>query len=150
MKSNKVRTTLFWKNLHQVRFGEDVSVMSFLGLSCLVPLVFLFPKSFIYLAFKFFDNESTWYFKHILLFNNKLLDRTQVSQLRNIFTKTYLMKIIPEKRSAHFIWFHQYGVGSRPALWITKRVLAAASAKVYQLLAHGRWFSPGTPKKNPY
>jgi len=23
--------------------------------------------------------------------------------------------------------------------------LAAASAKVYQLLAHGRWFSPGTP-----
>jgi hypothetical protein len=22
---------------------------------------------------------------------------------------------------------------------------AAASAKVYQLLAHGRWFSPGTP-----
>ena len=25
MKSNKVRTTLFWNNLHQVRFGEDVS-----------------------------------------------------------------------------------------------------------------------------
>jgi hypothetical protein len=24
-------------------------------------------------------------------------------------------------------------------------VLAAASAKVYQLLAHGRWFSLGTP-----
>jgi hypothetical protein len=24
-------------------------------------------------------------------------------------------------------------------------VLAAASDKVYQLLAHGRWFSPGTP-----
>jgi len=23
--------------------------------------------------------------------------------------------------------------------------LAAASAKVYQLLAHGRWFSPGNP-----
>jgi hypothetical protein len=23
--------------------------------------------------------------------------------------------------------------------------LAAASDKVYQLLAHGRWFSPGTP-----
>jgi hypothetical protein len=23
--------------------------------------------------------------------------------------------------------------------------LAAASGKVYQLLAHGRWFSPGTP-----
>jgi hypothetical protein len=23
--------------------------------------------------------------------------------------------------------------------------LAAASEKVYQLLAHGRWFSPGTP-----
>jgi hypothetical protein len=25
--------------------------------------------------------------------------------------------------------------------------LAAASDKVYQLLAHGRWFSPGTPAK---
>jgi hypothetical protein len=27
--------------------------------------------------------------------------------------------------------------------WRTR--LAAASDKVYQLLAHGRWFSPGTP-----
>jgi hypothetical protein len=27
--------------------------------------------------------------------------------------------------------------------WCTR--LAAASNKVYQLLAHGRWFSPGTP-----
>jgi len=39
-------------------------------------------------------------------------------------------------------------VGSRPALQITKKKcdqLAAASDKVYQLLAHGRWFSPGTP-----
>jgi hypothetical protein len=38
-------------------------------------------------------------------------------------------------------------VGSRPALQITKRCtrLAAASDKAYQLLAHGRWFSPGTP-----
>ena len=27
--------------------------------------------------------------------------------------------------------------------WCTRR--AAASDKVYQLLAHGRWFSPGTP-----
>jgi len=26
-----------------------------------------------------------------------------------------------------------------------KNELAAASDKVYQLLAHGRWFSPGTP-----
>jgi hypothetical protein len=33
-------------------------------------------------------------------------------------------------------------VGSRPALLITKRV---HSTKVYKLLAHGRWFSPGTP-----
>jgi hypothetical protein len=38
-------------------------------------------------------------------------------------------------------------VGSRPAFLITKRCtrLAAASDKAYQLLAHGRWFSPGTP-----
>ena len=43
--------------------------------------------------------------------------------------------------------YHQYSVGTRPALLITKRCtrLAAASDKVYQLLAHGRWFSPGTP-----
>jgi hypothetical protein len=36
--------------------------------------------------------------------------------------------------------YHQYGVGSRPALQITKRCtrLAAASDKVYQLLAHGQ------------
>jgi hypothetical protein len=32
--------------------------------------------------------------------------------------------------------YHQYGMGLRPA---------AASDKVYQLLAHGRLFSPGTP-----
>jgi hypothetical protein len=42
---------------------------------------------------------------------------------------------------------HQYGVGSHPALEITKRVhrLAAANDKVYQLLTHCRGFSPGTP-----
>ena len=42
--------------------------------------------------------------------------------------------------------YHQYGVGSLPALLITKGCtrLAAASDKVYQLLAHGRWFSLGT------
>jgi hypothetical protein len=39
-------------------------------------------------------------------------------------------------------------VGSRPPLFITKKGytrLAAASDKVYQLLAHGRWVSLGTP-----
>jgi hypothetical protein len=40
-------------------------------------------------------------------------------------------------------------VGSRPLCKLQKRVhctrLAAASDKVYQLLAHGRWFSPGIP-----
>ena len=42
--------------------------------------------------------------------------------------------------------YHQYGVGSRPALQITKRCtrLTASSDKVYQLLAHRRWFSLGT------
>jgi hypothetical protein len=41
--------------------------------------------------------------------------------------------------------YHQYGVGSRPALQIKKGCtrLAIASDKVYQLLAHGRWFSLG-------
>jgi hypothetical protein len=39
-------------------------------------------------------------------------------------------------------------VGLFPALLITKQActrLAAGSDKVYQLLAHGRWFCPGTP-----
>jgi hypothetical protein len=38
-------------------------------------------------------------------------------------------------------------VGSRPALHITKGCtrLAIANDKAYQLLAHGRWFSAGTP-----
>jgi hypothetical protein len=38
-------------------------------------------------------------------------------------------------------------VGSLPALYVTKGCtrLAAASDKVDQLLAHGRWFSLGTP-----
>jgi hypothetical protein len=38
-------------------------------------------------------------------------------------------------------------VGSRPALYIPKgdTRLAAVSDKDYQLLARGRWFSPGTP-----
>jgi len=42
--------------------------------------------------------------------------------------------------------YHQYGVGLRPALEITKRCtrLVGARDKVYQLLAHGRWFSPDT------
>jgi hypothetical protein len=38
-------------------------------------------------------------------------------------------------------------VGLHPALQITKKEctrLTATSDKVYQLLAHGRWFSPGT------
>jgi hypothetical protein len=43
--------------------------------------------------------------------------------------------------------YHQYVVGSRPICKLQKGCtrLAAASDKVYQLLAHGRWFSPGTP-----
>jgi hypothetical protein len=43
--------------------------------------------------------------------------------------------------------YHQYGVCSRPVCKLQKGCtrLAAASDKVYQLLAHGRWFSPGTP-----
>jgi hypothetical protein len=41
--------------------------------------------------------------------------------------------------------YHQYGVGSHPALWITKKGALNSQPQVYQLLAHGRWFSPGTP-----
>jgi hypothetical protein len=38
-------------------------------------------------------------------------------------------------------------VGSCPLCKLQKKCtrLAAASDKVYQWLAHGRWFSPGTP-----
>jgi len=42
--------------------------------------------------------------------------------------------------------YHQYGVGSRPLCKLQKGSTrhAVASDKVYQLLAHGRLFSPGT------
>jgi hypothetical protein len=43
---------------------------------------------------------------------------------------------------------HQYGVGSRPDYKkLQKRCtrLTTARDKVYLLLAHGRWFSPGIP-----
>jgi hypothetical protein len=39
-------------------------------------------------------------------------------------------------------------MGSCPALQITKKGctrLALVSDKAYQVLSHGRWFSPGTP-----
>jgi len=42
-------------------------------------------------------------------------------------------------------------VGSRPAFVNKKKGctrLATASDKVYQLLAHGRWFSPSTPNSS--
>jgi hypothetical protein len=47
-----------------------------------------------------------------------------------------------------------YGVGITNTAWIRARLcklqkestqLAATTDKVYQMLAHGRWFSPGTP-----
>ena len=41
--------------------------------------------------------------------------------------------------------YHQYGVGSLCKLQKGCTRLATASDKVYQLLAHGRWFSLGTP-----
>ena len=43
--------------------------------------------------------------------------------------------------------YHQYGVGSPRICKLQKGCtrLAAASDKVYHLLAHGRWFSLGTP-----
>ena len=36
------------------------------------------------------EAQVSLYFKHILLFNKKQLDRTQVSQLRNVFSNTYM------------------------------------------------------------
>jgi hypothetical protein len=41
----------------------------------------------------------------------------------------------------HLCWFAPGFVNTKKGC--TR--LAAASDKVYQLLAHGRWFSPGTP-----
>jgi hypothetical protein len=43
--------------------------------------------------------------------------------------------------------YHQYSVGSHTLCKLQKRVHSTlnASDKVFQLLAHGRWFSPGTP-----
>jgi hypothetical protein len=44
--------------------------------------------------------------------------------------------------------YHQYGVGSRPALLITKKGALDSQPQVIKFTmvgAHGRWFSPGTP-----
>jgi len=42
-------------------------------------------------------------------------------------------------------------VGSRPVYKITKKGALHSQPQVivYQLLAHGRWFSPGTPASSP-
>ena len=51
------------------------------GLWCLTPLLTIFQ---LYRGCQFYS------FKHILLFNKKQLDRTQVSQLRNVFSNIYM------------------------------------------------------------
>jgi hypothetical protein len=61
-------------------------------------------------------------------------------------------------RIYHFICCNQTNILSYKPItntaWVRARLcklqkgctrLAAASDKIYQLLAHGRWFSPGTP-----
>ena len=64
------------------------------------------------------------------------------------------MKVIPEMRRAHkyvistllgFICTINFNATLPIKLQKGCLRLAAASDKVYQLLAHGRWFSPGTP-----
>jgi len=52
-----------------------------------------------------------------------------------------MLCVFPNKKQINKKAYHQYGVGSRP-LGCTR--LAAASDKVYQLLDHGRWFSPAS------
>jgi hypothetical protein len=41
--------------------------------------------------------------------------------------------------------YHQYGMSSLQKLQKWMHSSRSASDKVYQLLAHGRWFSPSTP-----
>ena len=52
-----------------------------------------------------------FYFKHILLFNKKQLDRTQVSQLRNVFSNTYIneykMNLYNIIYIFHIKWWHE-------------------------------------------
>jgi hypothetical protein len=43
------------------------------------------------------------------------------------------------------LWYATVRPSMRPFHMSRSNRLAAASDKVYQLLAHGRWFSPGTP-----
>jgi hypothetical protein len=43
------------------------------------------------------------------------------------------------------MYIYDTTVGSNPLIRKRCTRLAAASDKDYQLLAHGRWFSPGTP-----
>jgi hypothetical protein len=60
-----------------------------------------------------------------------------------IFMKNFFLS----KETIIYAFFSQKS--SRPALYITKKGALdsqmQASDKVYQLLAHGRWFSLGTP-----
>jgi hypothetical protein len=41
--------------------------------------------------------------------------------------------------------YHQYGVGSHPALYITKKGALDSQPQVIKLLVYGQWFSLGTP-----
>jgi hypothetical protein len=47
--------------------------------------------------------------------------------------------------SRHFQEYFSYIMATSGKLQKGCTQLAAASDKAYQLLAHGRWFSPGTP-----
>jgi hypothetical protein len=69
-----------------------------------------------------------------------------------IFTFLILSKIYNSPINLHrpkqlMQAYHQYGVDSARLFKLQKGCtrLAVASEKVYQLLAHGRWFSPGIP-----
>ena len=68
----------------------------------------------------------------------------------NTFKNRYLFKVLGSRVAQ---WVRSLDLTTH-ATWVRARLcklqkgctrLAAASDKVYQLLAHGRWFSPGTP-----
>jgi hypothetical protein len=78
------------------------------------------------------------------------LDQNNVEMIymeKNIHCCTYTCIHCPGLQA-----YHQYDVSLRPAWKLQKGCtrLAAASDKVYQLLAQGRWFSLDTPTSSHF
>ena len=82
---------------------------------------------------------------YIYKLKNKMLVTPWILQTP-MFTSWYIKQFITTRaRVAQWVSLSPIWRGFAPSLVNYKKTqLTAASDKVYQLLAHGRWFSPGT------